>query len=135
MKIRNWLHWLPAFALMALIFFSSSIPDTGIQTSFSSKPLVIPSFGAANKLIKKTSHAFFYGILALSYLFALQKDTQRNRKLALLLTFLYAISDEVHQLFVPTRGASFLDIAIDSLGAWIALFILKKPNSKSLPPR
>jgi VanZ family protein len=36
----------------------------------------------------------------------------------------YALSDEFHQSFVPSRGASILDSMIDSLGGLIALTVL-----------
>jgi VanZ like family len=42
-----------------------------------------------------------------------------GRALALALAFclLYAISDEYHQTFVPGRGGTWVDVAIDTLGA------------------
>jgi VanZ family protein len=40
---------------------------------------------------------------------------------AALLGVLYAGSDEIHQIFVPTRGPSFTDVLIDSIGIALAL--------------
>lgn len=39
---------------------------------------------------------------------------------ALLFSFVYAVSDEVHQLFVPGRAASLGDVGIDILGIMLA---------------
>ena len=36
---------------------------------------------------------------------------------------LYAISDEVHQLFVPGRGAQVKDVFIDIAGAAVGIFL------------
>lgn len=36
----------------------------------------------------------------------------------------YAISDEVHQYFIPGRGPSIIDVGIDSLGVLTGIFIL-----------
>lgn len=36
----------------------------------------------------------------------------------------YAISDEVHQYFIPGRSARMLDVCIDSLGVLTGIFIL-----------
>lgn len=43
---------------------------------------------------------------------------------ALLLTILYALSDEWHQSFVKGRSASISDVLIDTTGAVIATSIL-----------
>ena len=37
--------------------------------------------------------------------------------ISILLSFLYAITDEIHQIFVPGRSAQFRDVLIDTLGA------------------
>jgi len=39
---------------------------------------------------------------------------------ALLWCMLYAASDEWHQAYVPGRGASPIDVLIDSTGAWLS---------------
>ena len=36
----------------------------------------------------------------------------------------YAISDEVHQYFIPGRGPSITDVGIDSLGVIMGIFLL-----------
>ena len=36
----------------------------------------------------------------------------------------YAISDEIHQYFIPGRGPSIIDVGIDSLGVLTGIFIL-----------
>ncbi len=40
---------------------------------------------------------------------------------ALLVCVLYAISDEVHQMFVPGRGPGIKDVLIDSVGATVGI--------------
>ena len=37
--------------------------------------------------------------------------------MSILLSFLYACTDEIHQIFVPGRSAQFRDVLIDTLGA------------------
>ena len=41
--------------------------------------------------------------------------------LALIVCVLYAISDEVHQMFVPGRGPGIKDVLIDSAGATVGI--------------
>ena len=104
--------WLPATAMMLAIFVFSSIPSNSM-----------PSFDWADLLVKKGAHALGYGLLALAYLYAF-KLSPTKLKIAWVLAFLYAISDEFHQSFVPGRHGSWIDVGIDSAGAAIALKIL-----------
>jgi VanZ family protein len=53
------------------------------------------------------------------------KATNRRPLLSFALTAVYAGTDELHQLFVMTRTASALDLAVDLLGAAIALLVLE----------
>ncbi len=112
--IKKLPEWLPAAILMIAIFAFSSIPSDNM-----------PNFDWADLSIKKGGHALGYGLLALSYLYAF-KLSPTKLKLAWLLAFLYAVSDEFHQSFVPGRYASWVDVMIDSAGAAIALFWAKK---------
>lgn len=36
----------------------------------------------------------------------------------------YAVSDEIHQIFVPGRAFEFFDIAVDSLGALVGILLV-----------
>ena len=44
--------------------------------------------------------------------------------IAFLGTFLYACSDEFHQLFIPDRTGRLLDVFIDMIGASLGILIL-----------
>ena len=41
-----------------------------------------------------------------------------------MIALLYAISDEIHQSFVPTREASVVDVLIDCAGAAAGIFVV-----------
>ena len=76
-------------------------------------------------IVRKIGHMGVFGILAPLVARALTGSTFWSWKkifaAALLLTFLYACTDEYHQSFTPGRVASFHDVAIDTVGAWLAL--------------
>lgn len=81
----------------------------------------LPNYGSWDYLVKKSAHAIGYGLLALSYLYALPK---KNYFLAWLLAVLYSLTDEFHQSFVPGRTPSLIDVFVfDNIGAVIMLFI------------
>jgi len=46
--------------------------------------------------------------------------------LAIIISVLYAVSDEIHQLFVPTREGKIRDVLIDSLGILLSFVYTKK---------
>lgn len=77
--------------------------------------------------VRKLAHMTEFGILGLLYsaiLFTYNFVKGKNYVIAVLLTFIYAITDECHQLFVGGRGASIVDVAIDTLGALIMVGVL-----------
>jgi VanZ family protein len=51
---------------------------------------------------------------------------------SLLICYLYALSDEFHQLFVIGRSGEFKDVIIDTLGSILAIIIFKN-KMKSVP--
>jgi VanZ family protein len=70
--------------------------------------------------IRKCAHVTEYAILGIlaSRAVAFGNPPLRSRKAALplLIGVLYALSDEYHQSFVPSRGASIVDVFFDSFG-------------------
>ena len=73
-------------------------------------------------IVRKTAHFTEYAILGiLFYFFYRQTLPQKNGLqlfvLAILSSFLYACTDEIHQLFVPGRSGQFTDVLVDTLGA------------------
>ena len=51
-----------------------------------------------------------------------------NVALALAFSLLFAVSDEYHQTFVPGRGGTWTDVAIDSSGAFLAALVAWRPR-------
>jgi VanZ family protein len=86
-------------AWAALIFVLSSIPDLGT------------GLGGWDVLLRKLAHAAEFAILG-----ALLVRALRRPGWAVALGIAYAVSDELHQSFVPGRQGSALDVALDSVG-------------------
>jgi len=74
--------------------------------------------------IRKCAHLTEYFVFGLLLFRAIRMPRQgwqwRWAFLAILITALYASSDEIHQIFVPSRGASVWDALLDTGGATIA---------------
>jgi VanZ family protein len=92
-------RWGPLVAWAALIFVLSSIPDLGT------------GLGGWDVLLRKLAHAAEFAILG-----ALLVRALRRPGWAVALGIAYAVSDELHQSFVPGRQGSPLDVALDSVG-------------------
>ena len=78
-------------------------------------------------IIRKLAHFGVYTVVGFSVMGFMCTFDMRNI-FKLLISFsvgvIYAISDEVHQYFIPGRNASVIDVCIDSLGVLTGIFIL-----------
>ncbi len=108
--------WLPVVFHMILIFYFSSRPAGSV---------VLEEFPFSAPI----GHIFGYFFLGILLYRALNDGRFSWQMKAALLTIasglLYAISDELHQLFVPGRQAALIDIFYDILGLLLALFIIR----------
>jgi len=114
MKRFLW-YWLPLLAWMGLIFVLSAQPDL---------PHALGPW--LDTLLKKTGHAFVYGVLAWLYRRALYRHVHAStsfRVVSIALAVAYALSDEYHQTFVPGRNGNLLDVAVDGVGACAAMLL------------
>lgn len=76
-------------------------------------------------IVRKGAHMTEYAILALLCYFFFTKNLNVFRFLIpILVSFVYACTDEFHQSFVAGRGPSFVDVLFDTLGAVIMILII-----------
>ena len=83
----------------------------------------------ASFVVRKTAHLTEYAILGFALLLHVmalqQKMNIRFPGLsAFLVGTLYAVSDEVHQLFVPGRSGEGKDVLLDSVGVLLGVLFL-----------
>jgi VanZ family protein len=115
------LSWLSVIACMAMIFTFSAQPDTqSAQLSGDFRWFIKILFNteASQLVVRKAAHAFEFFLLSV-FVFNASLLTWRKPRpfFSFLFTVLYAITDEIHQHFVPGRACRFSDIIIDALGA------------------
>ncbi|ADQ08061.1 VanZ family protein [Caldicellulosiruptor hydrothermalis 108] len=147
MKSKIYIRWALVFVWMAVIFyFSAQEGAVSHQKSFSiaifAEKLIefitgkdlINSNNRKNFefLIRKIAHVTEYFILSMLFYKAFY-EYNKNPKKSFILTatfsILYAISDEIHQVFVSDRGPSPVDVMIDSVGIF-GYFVVKKSKNK-----
>jgi len=69
--------------------------------------------------VRKAAHFTLYFILGLTFISFLKEYNLDNKKLliyTIIFVFIYACSDEIHQLFINGRSGEILDVLIDTLG-------------------
>lgn len=78
-------------------------------------------------IIRKLAHFSVYTVVGFSIMgFMCTFDIRNIFKviISFCVGVTYAISDEIHQYFIPDRGPSIIDVGIDSLGVITGIFIL-----------
>ncbi|PZR75792.1 MAG: hypothetical protein DLM52_07020 [Chthoniobacterales bacterium] len=130
-------YWLPLLIWLALIFAGSTDLMSAEHTSRIIAPLLrwlrpTISWQAIEQLqffIRKAGHVSEYAILAALLYRALVNTLLLGRvwicaTIVVLLAGIYAISDEFHQSFVPSRTATARDVAIDAVGAVCGVLVV-----------
>jgi VanZ family protein len=137
---RNFVtYWLLPLLWMALIFSASADTASAQRSSRIIEPILrwlFPNLAPTELevillTIRKSAHFVEYAILAVLLWRALWKPVRHDPRpwswstggLAVLMVALYAASDEIHQLFVPTRQASVWDVLLDTAGAMVGLLV------------
>ena len=96
---------------MALIFYLSAQQSVG------------PELPAYTRVI---AHFSEYAILAAAWAWALAPGLGRRAlPAAAAICVLYAISDEIHQRYVPGRDSDPFDVLVDCLGIATALLLIR----------
>jgi VanZ family protein len=128
-------RWLPVVAWAGLIWTFSTDWFSGSGTGWILVPLledVLPWLGQeqiqlAHAGIRKLAHMTEYAVLALLLFRALhdaRRPARSSAAIALALSVAWAVIDEIHQSFVPSRTAAVGDVLFDAAGAALALAVL-----------
>ena len=131
-------RYLPLVAWLVFISYASSASFSAENTSRIIGPLVLWLFpntspetlAVIHFIVRKIAHFTEYAILAWLAARAFRASPRpavANRWLlaALALVMIYALIDEYHQSYVPSRTASIFDSLIDMSGGLVMLIILR----------
>ncbi|MGB4438210.1 MAG: VanZ family protein [Sedimentibacter sp.] len=143
---NNIISWIPAVIWMIVIFTLSAQPAVSSNNlSKSVTKIIVEIIGKIvplqvemstvndlvsqfNHFVRKFAHFFAYMILELLIVNALVKSGIKGSKVfmfSITICFIYASSDEIHQLFVPGRGCQFKDVMIDIVGALAGILLYR----------
>ena len=119
--LRRMDPWLPPLMLMGIIFFLSAQPNLN------------SGLGWIDHVGRKLVHASEYALLCVLWWRALRTVVNDQRALlgAWTIATAYAITDEFHQRFVTGRHSTWVDVAIDSLGAGLAVLLIVRARREA----
>lgn len=142
MKTKNYINILFIIVWMLVIFNFSNQQGTSSSGLSDRITIKIAQIITQNKLtedekeqiinkysfiIRKTAHFIAYFILGFLTIILTTDLYSYNKKtflFTLLFNFLYASTDEIHQLFINGRNGSFLDVLLDTTGALTAISLV-----------
>ena len=98
--MRNFYRYIPVIIVASIIFFFSSLEGSTVH-----------SIGLQKNIYHVNGHFFLFLALGICAYKAV-KDASN----AIFWSFIYAITDEFHQLFTPGRAWQFSDLVVDLIG-------------------
>lgn len=135
------LLWAAVILTAAMIFiFSSESGEDSAETSDALTMAVIRLFDTgyeqreaeeqadiyefASLVVRKCAHFSEFALLGLFLRWLFASYTDRHRSMAAWgIGTAYAVTDELHQLFVTQRAAMGMDVAVDSLGVMAGVLL------------
>ncbi len=113
-------EWLRAFLSWVAPHFAAQLTETQLAL--------------LNFLFRKTGHGTGYLLLTLVGYWALRVSFGHEHapalRIAVIVSLLRAIVDEIHQSFVPGRTGTVMDVLIDGVGIALAAWFLRTQQSK-----
>lgn len=138
MKTKKIITIILIIAWMTLVFyFSNQVSDESSKLSGGITRAILNFFNilegktleqqsAIETIIRKLAHYSIYalgGILILLHVNLYKIKTNKKVIISWLIGTAYAITDEIHQLFISGRSGEIRDVCIDSLGVITGIII------------
>lgn len=132
------ISWIAAFSWMAVIFYLSHQPGSAssdlssgiVATLLNFIDQVAPNLElnveSFHTFVRKNAHFMAYLFLSLLSLNAWKSSGFRGWKQLFLgfgMCVLFAVTDEIHQLFIEGRSGEARDVLIDSTGAAVGVVV------------
>ena len=134
------LRFIPMIIMMIVIFVFSAMPgDESGNTSGSILAVIVQiiekitgstitedTMNIMHLILRKCAHFTEYMMLGITTVIALydrNKKLVRNLLIPLVIAISYAVTDEIHQYFVPDRACAVFDIFIDSCGTFTGIML------------
>lgn len=117
-----------------MVFIFAFSNESGVESTKRSDGVITFIFKKNNKtnrlitFVRKSAHFIIYFLLGLCIINFFSEFRLSSNKLfvfSILFCFLYACSDEIHQLFIVGRSGNVYDVLIDTIGSFFGMFFYK----------
>lgn len=111
---------LVLFCMVAIFALSAQVRSESAALSRGYLDIINEFLGTniSQNAVRKAAHTLEYLLLAVLVFNAAWLTWEKRRPyFVFIFTVLYAVTDEIHQHFVPGRGCRFSDMLIDAAGA------------------
>ena len=139
--VIKFILWTHVVSLMAFIFVMSSEPATDSSVTSGNTLRVLlnifyPSFKemdaaqqqeiieANQHFIRKTAHFSLYTVMGILVSLAVAQHIKKFSLISYAIGTLYAVTDEIHQLYVPGRSGQLSDVLLDCAGVLLGCIII-----------
>lgn len=102
--------WVPAIFMMTSIFLLSSMTGTTVH-----------NVGLGKQTFQMNGHFMLYFFLCITLYKGLKEIAD-----SMFWSYMYGVTDEIHQLFVPGRSWEYKDLVINLFGIFLAGIFLWK---------
>jgi VanZ family protein len=134
-----WLIWMMVMFQFSTQLWNSMNTKAILEVLLSAPflPDLTVSLDRLNFGIRKTAHFTEYAVLALvgygAVAIGWQQTRRQSLRLALVGAILFAIADEWHQRFVPSRTSTPQDVFIDIAGASVVVVMMALWRADTVP--
>lgn len=117
--------WMSIIFILSSYNGNDSSEQSGVIVNFLANILNINNIELLNLIIRKFAHFTEYSILGFLVMNLVKDYNKKYIIISIITCIIYAVSDEVHQLFVPGRSCQLMDVLIDSFGSIIGIYLYK----------
>lgn len=134
--LRIGLIALPIFYMMLIWVQSANFNPGELEYMWDEmfNPNVILFIGAMLELAHLIEFGILYFLIILAFLSS-GKLTTAKEVFAIIVSVLFAASDEIHQYFVPYRSFSIFDMVKNTIGIWVVWYLVRRGYYSNKPTR
>ncbi len=128
MKRKILLILIAVWLVIIFMFSNQNIKDSEKISDIFLSNILVEKFGrdVMCSVVRKSAHFIIYllgGIIIYTFFDTFNINTKRKIIYSIIFAMLYACSDELHQKFVDGRGASFIDVILDTSGSIVGILL------------